>query len=87
VDVAHAEVVEKELNNFIERRSRKGNVDPDEREELWKESVGHYNARRREENRLAWWRILLRPRRRPENAGRGARQAGAGLVGGPGGGG
>jgi len=52
--VAHAEAVAKELNNFIERRSRKGGVDPDEREELWKESVRLYNARRREENRQAW---------------------------------
>jgi hypothetical protein len=54
VDVAHGEMVEKELDAMIERRARKGEVDPDEREELWKESVRRYNARRRAENRLAW---------------------------------
>jgi hypothetical protein len=54
MDVAHAEAVEKDLNNFIERRSRKGDVDPEEREELWKESVRAYTARRQEENRQAW---------------------------------
>jgi hypothetical protein len=54
MEVAHGEMVEKELDILIERRSRKGEVDPDEREELWKESVRRYNARRQEENRLAW---------------------------------
>jgi hypothetical protein len=54
MDVAHAEAVEKELNNFIERRSRK-DPDADEREELWKESVRRYNARRDEEMRAAWY--------------------------------
>ena len=29
-------------------------MDPDEAEEIWKESVRRYNARRREKNRLAW---------------------------------
>jgi len=29
-------------------------VDPDENEELWKESLRRYNARWREKNRLAW---------------------------------
>ena len=29
-------------------------MDPDEREELWKESVRAYTARRREEMRAAW---------------------------------
>jgi len=29
---------------MIERRSRKDEVDPDEREESWKESVRRYNA-------------------------------------------
>jgi len=47
-------MVEKELDAFIQRRARKGDEDPDEREELWKESVRRYNARRQEENRLAW---------------------------------
>ena len=55
-----ADLVDKDAqgkrNNYmrIQRRSRKGEVDPDEREELWKESVRRYNARRREENRLLW---------------------------------
>ena len=54
MDVAHREVVEKQLDALIQRRARKGDVDPDEREELWKESVRRYNARRREENRREW---------------------------------
>ena len=52
MDIAHGEKVEKELDAMIERRSRQ--KDPDEEHELWKESVRRYNARRREENRLAW---------------------------------
>jgi hypothetical protein len=52
--VEHAEMVEQRLDAMIQRRARKGEVDPDEREELWKESVRRYNARRQEENRLAW---------------------------------
>jgi hypothetical protein len=43
--------VEAELDRLIERRSRQ--KDPDEESELWRESVRRYNARRREENRLA----------------------------------
>lgn len=54
MDVAQGERAEAELDAFIERRSRKGDVDPDEREELWKESVRRYTARRREEMRAAW---------------------------------
>ena len=54
MDVAHGEMVEQQLDAMIQRRARKGDVDPDEREELWKASVRRYNARRREENRLAW---------------------------------
>jgi hypothetical protein len=52
--VEHAEMVEKQLDAMIQRRARKGDVDPDEASELWRESVKRYNARRREENRLAW---------------------------------
>ena len=55
MDVMRGEMVEKELDILIERRSRKGERDPAEREELWKESVRRYNARRQEENRLAWF--------------------------------
>jgi hypothetical protein len=54
VDIARSEAVEADLDRLIERRSRKGEVDPDEQEELWKESVRRYNARRREENRREW---------------------------------
>ena len=39
---------------MIERRARKGEVDRDEQEELWKASVRAYTARRREEMRAAW---------------------------------
>ena len=54
MDIARTEMVEKELDGMIERRSCKGEVDPDERAELWKESVRLYNARREEEMRVAW---------------------------------
>jgi hypothetical protein len=54
VDIAQGEGAEAELDAFVERRSRKGDVDPDEQEELWQESVKRYNARRREEMRAAW---------------------------------
>jgi len=47
-------MVEKQLDAMIQRRARKGDMDPDEREEIWKESVRRYNARRREENRREW---------------------------------
>jgi hypothetical protein len=50
---APGEAVEAELNRLIERRSTR-ETDPDERDELWKAGVAAYNARRREENRLAW---------------------------------
>jgi len=46
-------MVEAELNRLIEKRSSR-KTDPDERDELWKESVRAHTARRREENRLAW---------------------------------
>jgi hypothetical protein len=52
--VEHAEMVEQQLDILIERRSRNGEVDPDEQEELWKASVRAYTARRREEMRAAW---------------------------------
>jgi hypothetical protein len=52
VDIARGELVEKELDAMIVRRSRQ--KDSDEEHELWKESVRRYNARKREENRLAW---------------------------------
>lgn len=41
---------EAELNRLTERRSTRKS-DPDEREELWRESVRRYNARLQEEMR------------------------------------
>jgi predicted solute-binding protein len=52
VDTARGEMVEKELNAMIERRSRQ--KDPEEDHQFWQESVRRYSARRDEENRLAW---------------------------------
>lgn len=54
MDIERGGMVERELNGMIERRARKGDVDPDEHEELWKESVRAYTARRREEMRAEW---------------------------------
>jgi ABC-type phosphonate transport system ATPase subunit len=54
MDAAHAEMVEKQLDAMIQRRSRKGDVDPDEREELWKASVRAYEEKRRRMARLEW---------------------------------
>ena len=48
------DVAERELDRIIERRARNREPDPDEREELWKESVWRYEARRNEEMRAAW---------------------------------
>jgi len=53
VDTARSDAVEAEISRLIEKRASRA-TDPDEREELWKESVRLYNARRRDENRLAW---------------------------------
>jgi hypothetical protein len=50
VNLARSEGVEAELNRLVEKRSSR-EIDPDEREELWKESVRAYTARRREEMR------------------------------------
>jgi hypothetical protein len=51
--VARRDTVEVELNRFMQKRSSR-ETDPDERDELWKASVAAYNARKREENRVAW---------------------------------
>lgn len=53
MDLARSEGVEAELNRLVEKRSSR-EMDPDEREELWQESVRAYTARRREEMRAAW---------------------------------
>ncbi len=52
MNITRGEMVEKELNAMIERRSRQ--KDPAEEHEIWQESVRRYNAKKREENRLAW---------------------------------
>jgi hypothetical protein len=52
VDIARGEMVEKELDGMIERRSRQ--KDPEEESELWRECVRAYAARREEELRAAW---------------------------------
>jgi hypothetical protein len=48
VDVAHGELVEQQLDAMIQRRARKGDVDPDEREELWKARIRAYEEKRRQ---------------------------------------
>jgi hypothetical protein len=50
-----AEAAEAELTRFIERRSRKGETDSDEREDLWVESVRRYNERERRQIRAEWY--------------------------------
>lgn len=53
VDVEQrVEATEKELDAFIERRSR--TKDPEEEHELWKASEQAHRERRRQENRAAW---------------------------------
>jgi hypothetical protein len=55
MDVSHGEMVEKELDAMIQRRARKGDVGPDEREELWKASVRAYEEKLRQMARLEWY--------------------------------
>jgi hypothetical protein len=56
------ETVDAELDRLISRRaSQDRRPDPDEREELWQESVRRYNARRREANRRAWCEYFSGP--------------------------
>ena len=55
MDVARADTVDAELDRLISKRaSQDRRPDPDEQEELWKESVRACNTRRREEMRAAW---------------------------------
>src|SRR5215208_680077 len=58
MNIASGELVERELDTMIERRTLQ--KDPDEESKLWKESVRRYNARQREENRLAWQSYFCR---------------------------
>ena len=46
MDIARGEMVEGELDRLIERRSRQ--KDPDEKSELWKESVRAYEEQRQQ---------------------------------------
>ena len=71
MDIARSEAVDAELDRLISKRaSQDRRPDPGEQEELWKESVRRYNARRQEENRLAWCeyfgRLAARVRSRAE---------------------
>jgi hypothetical protein len=54
VDAARTEAADTELSRMIERRSRKGEIRPDELEPLYMEKVRRHNARRQEEHRRAW---------------------------------
>jgi hypothetical protein len=61
LDVAQrTEMVEAELTKLIEKRSRNGEQDPEEREEFWKESVKAYHERRRRQNVAAWFTYFCR---------------------------
>ncbi len=49
------EAIDLELDRLISKRvSQDRRPDPDEQEEMWKESVRTHTARRREEMRAAW---------------------------------
>jgi hypothetical protein len=52
VDIARGELVEKELDQMIERRSRQ--KDSDEESDLWRESVKAYEEKRLRVARLEW---------------------------------
>jgi hypothetical protein len=56
LDIAKGETVENELTAMIERRHDRRVAEEGERpvEEAWQESERRHEARRREENRLAW---------------------------------
>jgi len=54
VDVTHTEAAQSDLVRMIERRSRNGEVDPDELEPFYMESVRRYNARREGKMRAVW---------------------------------
>jgi polyhydroxyalkanoate synthesis regulator phasin len=54
MDLAHWEMVEKQLDAMIQRRARKGEMDPDEGEALWQASVRAYEEKRRQMARLEW---------------------------------
>jgi hypothetical protein len=47
-------MVEAELDRMIERRARNGEQDPDEREDLWVDSVRRFHASSEAEMRHRW---------------------------------
>src|SRR5215210_4486748 len=53
MDVARRDTVEVELDRLMQKRAPR-EIDAAERDELWTASMAAYNARRREENRVAW---------------------------------
>src|SRR5215213_1397423 len=53
MDVVRRDSVEVELYRLMQKRAPR-EIAAAERDELWKASVAAYNARRREENRVAW---------------------------------
>lgn len=55
MDLARSEAVKAGLAHLLEGRFSR-ELDSDEREALWRESVRSYNARRREEMRAALWK-------------------------------
>ena len=52
MDIVRGEMVEKELDAMIERRSRQ--KDPQEDSDLWQESAKAYEEKRRQMARLEW---------------------------------
>jgi hypothetical protein len=54
VDIARGEIAEAQLDAFIERRSRNGEVDPDEADPGYMESVRLYHERSEAEMRERW---------------------------------
>jgi ABC-type phosphonate transport system ATPase subunit len=52
MEIARGELVEAELDAFIERRSRQ--KDPDEENQRWRESVKAYEEKRRQIARAEW---------------------------------
>ena len=58
--VEHGEMVEKELDAFITRRSRNGESTRDEEDALWKASVERDKKRRRRQNVAAWFGFYCR---------------------------
>ncbi len=58
MDVAHGEMVEKELDNLI--RKRAALEDPEAKQALWLRSVERYHARERRQNRALWFAYFSR---------------------------